>query len=368
MKVTIRIIRLLTGGVFIFSGIVKAIDPMGSAYKFHDYFQAFHLPFLNAISLTLAIILCAAEFISGFSLITGTRYKTGLWGIIILLAIFTPLTLILAIFNPVTDCGCFGDAIHLSNWQTFGKNVVLSGMAFLLFRKKNETVVNMSNGKQLAILVTVLSVFLLFTWYNLRYLPVIDFLPYNKGTVIAEKMKIPEGASPDIYETTFEYEKDGVRKKFDISNYPANDSAWKFIDQHSVLKKKGYTPPIHDFALTTTNGEDITLQILSNKGYSVLMIARKIESIPEKRLQYGFSLGSTCSAASIPFYILTSSGSETVQKFTGGLTFCFCDETTLKTIVRSDPGYLLIKNGQIVGKWSWAGLPNEKWFTDLAVR
>ena len=125
MKILRFISRIIVGLVFMFSGTVKAVDPLGSAYKFSDYFQAFHLEFLQPFSLVLAIILFTAEFISGFSVLSGYRQKTGIWGVMILMLIFTPLTLVLAVTNPVSDCGCFGDAIHLTNWQTFGKNIIL---------------------------------------------------------------------------------------------------------------------------------------------------------------------------------------------------------------------------------------------------
>ena len=137
MKILRFAARIIIGLVFIFSGVVKAIDPLGSAYKFHDYFQAFNLGFLN-LSLPLAILLCTAEFISGFSVLTGFRQKTGMWVVLILLAIFTPLTFILALTNPVSDCGCFGDAIHLTNWQTFGKNIMLYCFLIVLFTGKNQ--------------------------------------------------------------------------------------------------------------------------------------------------------------------------------------------------------------------------------------
>ena len=138
MKILRIVSRIIIGLVFIFSGIVKAIDPLGSAYKFHDYFQAFNIGFLNWLSLPLAILLCTAEFIAGFSVLTGIRQKTGIWVVLILMVIFTPLTFILALTNPVSDCGCFGDAIHLTNWQTFGKNIILIALAIILYAGRKQ--------------------------------------------------------------------------------------------------------------------------------------------------------------------------------------------------------------------------------------
>jgi hypothetical protein len=366
MKILRVIARIIIGLVFIFSGVVKAIDPLGSAYKFHDYFQAFNLEFLNGLSLPLSICLCTAEFIAGFSVITGFRQKTGIWGVLVLLVIFTPVTFILALTNPVSDCGCFGDAIHLTNWQTFGKNVVLFALMIVLFTGRNHIRNIFSNATEWIITSVIISLFILFALVNLRYLPVIDFLPYKTGVKIADKMVIPSGAPADEYRTTFIYEKNGVRKNFDINNYPANDSTWTFIDQKSVLIKIGYKPPIHDFAITALSGEDLTQKVLSFSGYSVLMITKKFSEAGQKALADGFELGNFCMANGINFYVLSSSGKDEMKNYENGLTFCSTDETTLKTMIRANPGYLLIKNGTILGKWSWTNVPGEEWFLKQA--
>jgi hypothetical protein len=173
-------------------------------------------------------------------------------------------------------------------------------------------------------------------------------------------MKIPEGMPADQYETTFIYEKDGVSKEFSLDNYPADDTSWVFVDQKSVLVKKGYQPPIHDFSLTTREGIDLTDQILSKEGYSLLFIAVKIEEADPSRLEKGFNLGSYCASNGIDFYVVTASGGDVLMNYNNGLTYCTADEITLKTIVRSNPGYLLIKDGNIAGKWSWATVPGQE--------
>jgi uncharacterized membrane protein YphA (DoxX/SURF4 family) len=365
MKIIRTISRVIIGLVFIFSGVVKAIDPLGVAYKFHDYFQAFHIGFLYSLSLPLAILMCLAEFISGFSVISGVKYKTGLWGVLLLLAIFTPLTLLLALTNPVSDCGCFGDAIHLTNWQTFGKNIFLVALLIITFTGKNQLVKNNGKKTEWAILTGVSAAFILFSLANLRYLPVIDFLPYKKDTRIADKMIIPEGVAVDRYETTFIYEKNGTKKEFNLNNYPANDSTWKFVEQKSILVSKGYVPPIHDFMITSLSGEDLTQKILNDHGYSLLMVTKKLSVAGHNALAQGFKLGNYCMANGISFYILTSSGKEEINGYENGLTFCSVDETTLKTMVRSNPGYILIRDGVILEKWSWANVPAIEWFGNM---
>ncbi|HEX7493846.1 MAG TPA: BT_3928 family protein [Bacteroidales bacterium] len=366
MKILSKICRIIIGLVFIFSGTVKAIDPLGSAYKFHDYFQAFNITFLNNLSLPLAIFLCTAEFIAGFSVLSGFRQKTGILGVLALMTIFTPLTLILAITNPVSDCGCFGDAIHLTNWQTFGKNIVLIILAIILYAERKQVKALYNKTIEWSIVTGVIVLFILFSLANIRYLPVIDFLPYKKGVKIADKMIIPPGVRADQYRTTFVYEKEGIKKEFNLNNYPSKDSTWKFVDQISVLTKSGYKPPIHDFIITSLNGEDLTQKVLAYPGYTVLMISKKLKEADTKRLTKGFELGKYCISNGINFYVLTSSGTDEVRRNNIRLLFCTLDETTLKTMIRANPGYILLKDGTILGKWSFANVPDKEWFGKLS--
>lgn len=359
MKIIRIICRIIAGSVFIFSGTVKAIDPLGSAYKFHDYFQAFQLDFLQFLSLPLAILLCTAEFITGFSVLTGFRQKAGIWGISIFIFLFTPLTLFLALTNPVSDCGCFGDAIHLTNWQTFWKNVVLLILIIVLFSGRKKCRQIMKPVTEWIIITSVSILFVFFSLLNLILLPAIDFLPYSINSNIREKMIIPDGAPLDQYSTTFIYEKEGIRKEFTINDYPANDTSWKFADQKSILVKKGYQPPIHDFSVTTKNNENITDSVLNYKGYCLLLISTKLEDANPKHLKKGFETGKEFISNRIRFYVLTASGSDEIRNYEEGLNICTTDETTLKTMVRSNPGFMLLRNGTIIGKWSWANLPEK---------
>jgi hypothetical protein len=278
----------------------------------------------------------------------------------VLMVIFTPLTLALALTNPVSDCGCFGDAIRLTNWQTFFKNIILLIPAVYLFIVRKDILPHRGITREWSIIAIMALIFAGFIFYNLRYLPVIDFLPYKTGTHIPDKMIIPEGKAPDKYETTFIYEKNGVKKEFGLSDYPAGDTSWKFVNQRSVLVSKGYLPPVHDLAFTSAGGEDLTQQILSSGGYTLLMISKKLGECEPDLLKKGFELGTTCSENRAAFYVVTASGMDEIRKYDDISRFCFTDETTLKTMVRANPGYILLKDGTITGKWSWANVPDKE--------
>lgn len=370
MKILKIISRIIVGVVFIFSGFVKAVDPLGTVYKFGDYLNAFNLSFLTPLCLLFAIGLCTLEFLGGISVLFNIKPKIGIWTVTLLMAIFTPLTFVLALTNPVSDCGCFGDAIHLTNWQTFFKNVVLAVPTAFLFIKRNKQDSNLKSKSEWTIIVASTLLFLIFIFYNLRYLPVIDFLPYKVGTYIPEKMIVPEGMPVDQYETTFIYEKEGKQEEFTLENYPANDTTWKFVDARTKLVSKGYEPPIHDLTFTNENGEDKTDRILASQNYTMFMISKKLGEVKAEKIREGLSFGEELKSLGIDFYLLTSSSSGEVRDyimpkiFTGIPVFeekddfYLVDEITLKTMVRSNPGFMLIKEGTIIAKWSWAGRPD----------
>jgi hypothetical protein len=361
MKIINYISRLIVGVVFLFSGIVKAIDPLGTVYKFQDYFTAFNLGFLDDLSLLMGVILCSLEFLAGFSVLFNIRFKAGIWTVMLLMIVFTPLTFILALTNPVSDCGCFGDAVHLTNWQTFFKNIILLVPAVWLFINKNKITSATGIARGWAMLSIIAVFFVAFIFYSLRYMPVIDFLPYKIGTHIPDKMIIPEGMPADKYETTFIYEKNGEKKEFDLTNYPEGDTTWKFVDQKSVLVSKGYVPPIHDLVITSWNGENVTQEILSSKNFTLLMVVKDMNEVDPELLRTGYETGSYCKNNSIDFYRFTSSSEDDVPPNSDEESgICFVDETVLKTMVRADPGYLLLKEGTILHKWSWANLPGKE--------
>jgi uncharacterized membrane protein YphA (DoxX/SURF4 family) len=361
LKPLIIFFRIVIGAVFVFSGFVKGIDLQGSAIKFDDYFVAFGMDFFIPVSLPLAIFLISTEFIIGISLLFGYRTYWGTWGVSLFMAAFTLLTLGLALFNPVSDCGCFGDAIVLTNWQTFWKNVVLMIMVLLVFYHRKKFKPAYHAITDWSILVVIFVLFTGFSLYSYRHLPMIDFRPYNAGTNIPEKMKIPADAPVDEYETILIYEKNGIRKGFNLDNFPWQDSTWSFVEQKSILIKEGYKPPIHDFIISTQDGNEITDIVLSDEAFLFILVSADLAKADKEALQKLDTLSLYCNQTGVKFYSLSSSTNSEIEQIKISqqlsLNFYFTDETTLKTIIRSNPGLLLLKEGIILAKWHYNDLP-----------
>lgn len=369
MKVWVNICRFVLAVVFIFSGFVKAIDPFGSFYKIQDYLTAFNLIswFPGYWPLLFAVLLAAIEFCAGIYLFLGIRRKISSTLAFLLMLVMTPLTLYLALADPVSDCGCFGDALVLTNWQTFGKNVVLLVAAVTVFRQWREITRFITLKMEwIFSMYTILFVFAL-SAYCLRNLPLLDFRPYKIGTNIKAGMEIPEGAKLSVFETTFVMEKEGKRKEFTLDNYP--DSTWTFVETRTIVKEKGYEPPIHDFAMQSlTSGTDITDSVLTSRGYTFLLVAHRIEEADDSNIDLINEIYDYSVEHGYGFYALTSSPEDAIALWcdrTGAeYPFCQMDDITLKTIIRSNPGLLLIKDGTILNKWSDSQLPDEYVLTD----
>jgi len=369
MKVWVNICRFVLAVVFIFSGFVKAIDPFGSFYKIQDYLTAFNLIswFPGYWPLLFAVLLAAIEFCAGIYLFLGIRRKISSTLAFLLMLVMTPLTFYLALADPVSDCGCFGDALVLTNWQTFGKNVVLLVAAVTVFRQWREITRFITLKMEwIFSMYTILFVFAL-SAYCLRNLPLLDFRPYKIGTNIKAGMEITEGAKLSVLETTFVMEKDGKRKEFTLDNYP--DSTWTFVETRTIVKEKGYEPPIHDFAMQSlTSGTDITDSVLTSRGYTFLLVAHRIEEADDSNIDLINEIYDYSVEHGYGFYALTSSPEDAIALWcdrTGAeYPFCQMDDITLKTIIRSNPGLLLIKDGTILNKWSDSQLPDEYVLTD----
>jgi len=361
LKIIRTFSRLFVGALFIFSGFVKAVDPSGSAYKFMDYFTAFHFGFFSFLAFPLAVILATLELFIGLNLLLNIKIKFTSWVLLIVMSYFTILTFILSIFNPVTDCGCFGDALILTNWETFVKNIIIFIPTLVIFAGRKKYRPQFSYSTEWTISAVFIIVSLLFIRYNFRNLPILDFRPYKTGTNIPEKMIIPDGMPADEYEYSFIYEKDNVVQEFKIENLP--DSTWNWVETKQKLITKGYEPPIHDFSLTTSDGEDITSELLTDPGYSLLIIAYAFDKTNLRSFEKFNKSYPAFREKNIRVYCLTASTSSSIEKFREEIKpeykIYLADEITLKTIIRSNPGMLLIKEGTIIGKWHYRNFPSE---------
>lgn len=362
LAVMVNACRFLLGATFVFSGFAKAIDPIGTQYKLQDYLSAIGIGDLvpDIGTLLASVALSTLEFCLGVFVLFAIRRHLVSKMIVAFMAVMTLITVWIALFNPVKDCGCFGDALHLTNVQTLLKNIVLLAASIVLAWQPLQMYRFLSRSTQwIAINYTILFVLLL-SAHCLYHLPLIDFRPYHIGMNIKKGMEIPAGAQQPQFETTFILQKNGVKKEFTLDNYP--DSSWQFVDSKTVQTKEGYVPPIHDFSIQKPNGDDITDSVLTAKGYVFLLVSPHLEQADDTNFGDIDQLYEYCQEQKIPFYCLTASERKDIDHWadiTGAeYPFCFTDETTLKTIIRSNPGLLLLKDGTIIRKWSHNDLPS----------
>ena len=360
-----NICRFLLALVFLFSGISKAIDPHGTEYKIGDYLASFGLSgfFPDFFPLILGMILAVVEFYVGLCLLFGMNRRIASWASLLIMCVMTPLTLYIAVTDSVTDCGCFGDILVLTNWQTFAKNIILLLAAIVLFRWHHYKVVRLigQNTQWLISLYGLLFIFLLEV-FCLYFLPVADFTVYRNGTNVLQGMEIPEGAEAPEFESIFVMEKNGVKKEFTLENYP--DSTWNYVETITTQTKKGYIPPIHDFVLQdVATGEEKTQELLDREGFTFLLVAYNLSKAEQGAFDQINDLYDYCLKNSYDFVALTASDEDAIAKWkyeTGAVyPFWNADGTMLKTLVRSNPGLVLMKNGTIINKWSRNDLPTE---------
>ena len=359
--VAMLVVRLVLSLTFLFSGVVKLIDPRGTQYKLEDYGAALgiggHLP--EGMSLALACALAMMEFELGIYLLLGIRRRLVSSVSLCFMLLMTPLTLWLAIKNPVADCGCFGDALVLTNWQTFGKNVVLLVCSVLALRyyKLMPRLITMKSQWMVALYSFVFAC--LFMSYNLWRLPIIDFRPYHLGADIRQAWHDDQQGFGQ-YLTTFIMEKDGVQQEFTLEDYP--DSTWTFVDTRTTEIEAAKRTGVGDLIIQDAeSGEDITEAILADEGYTFLLVAPYLEQADDGVMGEVLTLYDYCLEAGYSFYCLTASGDKAIatwKEMTGAeYPFCLADAVVLKTMIRSNPGLMLLHDGKVVSKWPASALP-----------
>ena len=360
LHITGSIARTLLALTFLFSGFVKAVDPLGTVYKIQDYLhEGFGGIFQWAIPAAgvAAVCLIALEWLLGIAMLLNVRTQWTSWITLLFYCIMTPLTLYIAIANPVSDCGCFGDALVITNWQTFWKNIILLLLSICLVICRKAIPELFSWWMEIIITLAALGSVAGIMGYSYTHLPQIDFRPYKVGNHIPTLMEIPDDAEVDQYEITLIYAKDGKEQTFTLENYPKGDPEWTFVDQKSVLIKKGYVPPIHDFEIETLEGDYITQDILESEEPIALVVMYDLSKTDTTQLEKLMHMIHEYPRV----YFLTASGEEEIFAFAEELgwdeettysTFCFTDPITLQTIVRANPGVIVVQNGTIIDKYN----------------
>jgi uncharacterized membrane protein YphA (DoxX/SURF4 family) len=360
MKQLLIITRIIVGVLFIFSGLIKANDPLGLSYKMQEFFEVWGLHSLNDYTLAFSVIMIAFEIIAGVAVLVGWQMRLFSWLLLLLIIFFTFLTGYALFSGKIKECGCFGDCIPLQANQSFLKDLILLALIGFIFVYRNRIQPALSIRNSL--LVLFFSVIFSFSlqWFVLQHLPVVDCLPYKVGNNIPEKMKIPAGAIPDSTVISFVYEAKGKQVEFTADKFPNdfNDSTYKFIKRYDKLIRKGNAESsIKDFSLQTVYDSDTTQALLSEEGYQLFLFLKndykrrdwtEVLSIIMKQAEQknigGFLV------TNIPIEELRHDPPPVFMEFTP----LRCDATAIKTAARTNPTLYLVKKGTIIQKWGYA--------------
>ena len=358
MKWIANFSRILTGLVFIFSGFVKGVDPLGTAYRLEDYFVAFHWDVFIPYALFFSILLCTIEFAVGVMLLLNLKMRFTSWILLLMMVYFTGLTLNDAIYNPVPDCGCFGDFIKLTNWQTFYKNLVLLPLAIVIFIYRKKFKPFTTTGKQWAMAVFFTALFAGFSYYCFTHLPILDFTEWKTGNKL-----YPENPKPVNYFLSYKNKKSGEIKEYLSPNYPFNDSIW--MSEWEFDSQRVEDPNVYygkSLIIMDTLGNNATESIIRNPGYQLIVNSYDLSITNKEAFVKLNSFAAKAYADDIPAAVLVSNQPSEIAQFINEnklqLDFYTADDIVLKSIVRSNPGLLLMKDGVILKKWHHNNLPD----------
>ncbi len=359
MKIVVNIARVLVGVLFIFSGLVKANDPIGLSYKMQEFFLVWGMSAFDVITLPLSVLMIAFEIIAGAALLLGWKPKSISWLLLLLILFFTFLTGYAYLSGKFKNCGCFGDCIPITAGQSFFKDILLLALIILIFF--NTRYIKPVFPKTVTILLLLLAAVFSFAaqWYTLQYLPVADCLPLKKGNSIPEQMKIPANAIPDSTVITFIYEKDGKNIEFTAESFPDdfNDSTYTFVDRYDKVIRPGVNnePPLKGFAITAADGTDMGASVL---GYpNILLLFAENASTVNKWKDEFEKIYPEIKRKHLSFFIVSST-KPALEKALDGTNFSDAmiwtgDATMIRTAARTNPTLYLLQNGVVAGKWSY---------------
>lgn len=355
----IKIIRIITGFVFIFSSFVKGVDPLGTDYRVIDYLESYGWLSLVDYSFLISVFLISVEFLLGIAMIFKLKPKLASLGVLLIMIIFTIITYFDAMYELVPDCGCFGDAIKLTNWETFYKNIVLLIFAFIIYFNKKRIKNRLPQITQLIVLVVFVGLFDWFIYYNYSHLPVVDFRAWKVGN----DMKSAGKETVKNY-LIYQNKETGEIKEYLSPNYPWNDSVWmsqwEFVNQRiddSQLVLK------HGLVIEDEFGNNYTEEIVENQGYQLLMALYDITTADEDGMKKVASLSQEIAVTDISFAVVTSSTPEDIEPYRDNYNMeydiYFGDDVELKAMIRSNPGIVLLKNGVVLKKWHHNDFPDK---------
>jgi uncharacterized membrane protein YphA (DoxX/SURF4 family) len=359
-KNTLVIIRWIVGLLFIFSGLIKANDPLGLSYKMQEFFEAWNWYSFNDYTLVLSLVMNVFEVLAGIAIIIGWRTKLFTWLLLLLIIFFAFLTGYALFSGKIKTCGCFGDCLPLTPAQSFTKDLILFVLILILFINKKQITSSVKSSVAITFLALCIVLVSFLQGYAMKHLPLLDCLPYKKGNNILKEMQPPPNAVPDSVIMVFKYRKNGKIVEYTMNDLPADlDSTYEFIDRSDKVVRKGNaTPPISDFALFTLNETDTTSAVLNSTKYSVMLFAKDFESFPAWNNADFKKLQVQLQQKQIPLFIITADkqNGETLFGNKKDITVLLCDGTVIKTAARVNPTYFLMKDGDIINKFSYADL------------
>jgi len=364
VKSLLLIARIVVGVLFIFSGLIKANDPLGLSYKMQEFFEVWGIHGLNNFTLFLSVVMITLEIIAGVAVLLGWKMNFFSWLLLLLILFFTFLTGYALFSGKIRECGCFGDCIPLQAHHSFIKDLILLGLIAFIFYYRRMIRAVIPVRYTLMILFFSLIFTFSFQWYVLQHLPVVDCLPFKVGNDINEKMKIPVGALPDSTVITFVYDKKGKEVEFTADKFPDdfNDADYKFLKRYDKLVRKGTAlPQIRDFSLTTESGTDTTEAILADPQYQFLVFTNSTRDVGEGWKDNFHALHLELQKENIPVHFVTSNAANTrawLVETLGNVpvSVLTCDATAIKTAARVNPTFYLVNRGIIMNKWSYADL------------
>jgi uncharacterized membrane protein YphA (DoxX/SURF4 family) len=365
MKKRFLITRWIVGLLFIFSGLVKANDPLGLSYKMQEFFEAWGFNgSLNDYTLALSLMMNVFEVLAGVAVIIGWRMKLFSWLLLLLIIFFSFLTGYALLSGKIKTCGCFGDCLPLTPLESFLKDLFLLLLILILFFNKNRITSALAAPlPQTLLLVCIIAVSWM-QWYVLNHLPFVDCLPYKPGKNIVEEMKVPVGSIPDRYEITFTYKKNGKVVEFSqdtLDKVPDLDT-YEYVDRkEKIIKGNGGEAKIVDFALQTTDGTDTTLPVLNQGNYYIMLFAKTLDNVNDWQADMQQVLA-IAKGKNIPFFLVTGEKDKAMNMFGANpnIHILICDGTVIKTAARVNPTYFIMKQAYIRGKWSYKNVDDTK--------